>query len=33
MENKIYSKHDGTVKFLVREGELVDAGKILVTVQ
>ena len=31
-EVKLYSRHDGMVKLLVKEGDVVDAGTILVKI-
>jgi len=31
-EVRLYSRHDGTVKLLVKEGDVVDAGTILVKI-
>jgi len=33
MENKIYSNHDGVAKLYVREGDLADTGKILISIE
>ncbi|RGB28829.1 carbamoyl-phosphate synthase L chain, ATP binding domain-containing protein [Rhizophagus diaphanus] len=32
MEVKLFARHDGTAKFLVKEGDIVDAGTILVKI-
>nr|CAG8568890.1 13263_t:CDS:10 [Entrophospora candida] len=33
IEIKIFSKHDGIIKFLVKEGDIVDAGALLVKIE
>ena len=32
MEVKLFARHDGVVKFLVKEGDVVDAGTILIKI-
>ncbi|CAG8799990.1 26664_t:CDS:10, partial [Gigaspora margarita] len=33
IETRIYSRHDGVVKFLVKEGDVVDAGTVLIKIE